>query len=44
MKQKEAYHEPGEIGSDRELIQQWLPGSGVERYVASADIEAVKPA
>jgi len=28
----------------RELIQQWLPGSGVERYVASADIEAVKPA
>jgi ubiquinone/menaquinone biosynthesis C-methylase UbiE len=26
-----------------ELVSQWFPGSGVERYVASADIEAYKP-
>ena len=26
-----------------ELISQWFPGSGAENYVASADIEAVKP-
>ncbi len=26
-----------------EVVAQWLPGSGAERYVASATIEAVKP-
>jgi arsenite methyltransferase len=27
----------------RELVSEWFPGSGSENYVASADIEAVKP-
>jgi SAM-dependent methyltransferase len=27
----------------REFIKDWLPGSGVEDYVASANIEAIKP-
>jgi len=27
----------------REFIKDWLPGSGAERYVASATVEAVKP-
>lgn len=29
--------------ASREFIGDWLPGSGVENYVASATIEAVKP-
>lgn len=29
--------------TSREYIQHWAPGRGVENYIASADIEAVKP-
>jgi arsenite methyltransferase len=29
--------------ASREFIKDWLPGSGVENYVASASIEAIKP-
>lgn len=27
----------------RELIKNWLPGSGAERYVVSANVSAIKP-
>jgi hypothetical protein len=27
----------------REFIKDWMPGSGVENYIVSATIEAVKP-
>lgn len=30
--------------ASREMIRGWMPGTGAERYVASASIEAVKPA
>jgi SAM-dependent methyltransferase len=29
--------------TSREFISDWMPGSGVENYIASATIEAVKP-
>jgi arsenite methyltransferase len=29
--------------TSREYIEHWAPGRGVENYIASADIEAVKP-
>jgi len=28
----------------REYIKQWLPGSGAEDYVVSAEVTATKPA
>jgi SAM-dependent methyltransferase len=31
------------IAESREFIRDWIPGSGVENYVASARIAAVKP-
>ena len=31
------------IAESREFIRDWIPGSGVENYVASAKIAAVKP-
>ncbi len=27
----------------REVIKQWLPGSGAENFVVSANISAIKP-
>lgn len=30
--------------SSRAVISQWIPGSGAENYVVSADISARKPA
>ncbi len=30
--------------ASREMIRGWMPGTGAERYVASASIRAVKPA
>ncbi|MBN1458272.1 MAG: arsenite methyltransferase, partial [Armatimonadetes bacterium] len=30
-------------GESREAIRQWLPGQGVENYIASATIQAEKP-
>jgi len=27
----------------KEFIKDWFPGSGVERYVRSADVRGVKP-
>ena len=29
--------------ASRELIKSWLPGSGCERYVVSAEVSAFKP-
>ena len=29
--------------ASREFIKDWAPGTGVEAYVASAEITAVKP-
>ena len=29
--------------ASREYIRDWFPGSGVERYVRSADVQGVKP-
>ena len=31
------------IESSREAIRQWLPDSGLDNYVASANIQAVRP-
>ena len=31
------------IESSRETIRQWMPGSGLENFVASANIQAIRP-
>jgi hypothetical protein len=35
--------ESGVKAHSDQLVSRWLPGGGVERYLASADIAAFKP-